>query len=591
MWTFPTTSVNQCWEPITLGMAPWQIREDVDKQTSKEALQSPSPLAAFKACNMIHALGIAYSKIVLPSGDSKSGSKGRTHCPTTWSQCYQWEYASQYADQLRNVGASPLLCKECTLLVRIQLSKKNANHPNCAFADCKSTTMCGAMISLTPCIAPKIPRECDLQEVVQFQDANDMIQQLNGILAKPVGFPQIPDPRKDCHLFQANPGERHQQYVLCPEQDCEWLVYMSDQNTSMIEALDVQEHPLWKQRMQDYHDWQQKINKGSKTSKESWTWQEGTSSKWPTSSRRGSSKRGQSVPVDILDSKRTNQEEKGLPWNDLGELNVDKDYLYPSDTVIPCPVEKEDQLSPEQQVTYIQWIVYCFNLDHKVDKDPRIYCSYCDVNNHLRFSRKHVNKHRKPMERHHCTRCAAEHPPFLCPRAQVTGGPAQPNWYKTEYKRAKQENREADYRWGPMVTHDDVDGLDSTSQHQMEAPQPVCAAAAMMHGMPMAPASSAHGGCPSIAEHQEFAPCMPPPEMTMMQREVITPNPGYKIPDNLWDLNIAHCAHAPSPLATFICHCSTMESPYYPIYSKQGVSVPADSMSDLNHGTSSIEQV
>ena len=111
------------------------------------------------------------------------------------------EYASQYADQLRNVGASPLLCKECTLLVRIQLSKKNANHPNCAFADCKSTTMCGAMISLTPCIEPTVPRNCDLQEVVQFQDANDMIQQLNGILANPAGFPQIPDPRKDCHLF------------------------------------------------------------------------------------------------------------------------------------------------------------------------------------------------------------------------------------------------------------------------------------------------------------------------------------------------------------------------------------------------------
>ena len=110
MWTFPTTSVNQCWEPITLGMPPWHICEDVDKQKSKEALQSPSPLAAFKACNMIHALGIAYSKIVLPSGDSKGESKGRTYCPTTWTHCYQWAYASQYADQLRNVEASSLLC-------------------------------------------------------------------------------------------------------------------------------------------------------------------------------------------------------------------------------------------------------------------------------------------------------------------------------------------------------------------------------------------------------------------------------------------------------------------------------------------------
>ena len=46
-------------------MAPGHIREDVDKQKSKEALQSPSPLAALKACNMIHAHGIAYSKIVI----------------------------------------------------------------------------------------------------------------------------------------------------------------------------------------------------------------------------------------------------------------------------------------------------------------------------------------------------------------------------------------------------------------------------------------------------------------------------------------------------------------------------------------------
>ena len=188
---------------------------------------------------------------------------------------------------------------------------------------------------LAPCIASTIPRECDFQESVEYRDADDMIQQLNALLAKPVGFPQIPDPGKDCHLFQAKPGYRHQQYVLCPEQDCEWLVYMSDQSMSMVEALGVQDRPLWQKRMQDYNDWQQKINKGSKTSKES------SSSTRPTTCSRGSSKRGQPVPVDI--SKRTNPEEKGLPWRDLGELNVDKDYLYPSDMTIECPVEKADQ--------------------------------------------------------------------------------------------------------------------------------------------------------------------------------------------------------------------------------------------------------
>ena len=66
MWSFLTTSVNQCWEPMTFGMAPWHLSEHAEKSKSKEALQSQSPIAAFKACNVIQAIGIAYSKIVLP---------------------------------------------------------------------------------------------------------------------------------------------------------------------------------------------------------------------------------------------------------------------------------------------------------------------------------------------------------------------------------------------------------------------------------------------------------------------------------------------------------------------------------------------
>ena len=70
-----------------------------------DALQSQSPIAAFKATNMLQALGIAYSKIVYPSADSKGAEKKWTYCPTTWTHCYQWEYASTYADQLRQAGA------------------------------------------------------------------------------------------------------------------------------------------------------------------------------------------------------------------------------------------------------------------------------------------------------------------------------------------------------------------------------------------------------------------------------------------------------------------------------------------------------
>ena len=87
------------------------------------------------------------------------------------------------------------------------------------------------MTSLTPRIAPKISRDCDLDASMSFNDVNDMIQKLNAILAIPQTFPQIPAPRSDCHIFQAKPAERHGQMVICPEQDCEWVAYMNDLDT------------------------------------------------------------------------------------------------------------------------------------------------------------------------------------------------------------------------------------------------------------------------------------------------------------------------------------------------------------------------
>ena len=487
---------------------------------------------------------------------------------------------------MSQVGASPLLCKETTLLVRIQLSNKSQSHPHCAFADCASTTMCGAMISLTPCIAPAVPRKCDLDASMSFKDQYDMIQQFNSILARPQDFPQIPAPRDDCHIFYARPAERHKQMVICPEQDCEWIAYMTDLDTCMPEALGIHTLAPWSGRVHDFKDWQEKA-KGSKSSQKAWTWEGSSSAKRSTTSTKGSSKRGQSVPVDI--SKRTNPEEQGLPWRMLDEVDTRPEYLFP-DSNLPCPVDKKLQLPSEQQELYIHWICRSLGID-KNCKDPRIYCAYCDMRNHPRFACKHVDKHRRPDEKHHCTLCKGRHPSFLCPRAQVNGGLGQPNWHKQEYKKAKSENREADYRWGEQLTHVDVDGPDSSPQQPQEVQQPQCAAATMMHGISMAPASSLHGGCPPIQEHQEYGLPRAPPSMMPMQRDVITPNPEYPIPANLWDLNIPFCAQAPSPLATFIRHCNTMQSPHYPSYGRQGVPQPADSITDLNRNIASIENL
>ena len=342
MWTYPMTAVYKCWDALTFGMPPWHIAPDNEHTAkfTKDALQSQSPIAAFKSTNMMHALGIAYSKTILPSGDTKAEEKQRTYCPTTWSYCYQWEYAAGYADQLRQAKASPLLCKETTLLVRIQLSNKSQSHPACAFADCASTVMCGAMISLTPCIASKVARDCTLEASKSFRDETDMIQQLNSILASTHGFPQIPAPRKDCHIFYAKPDERHKQMVICPEQDCEWVTYMHDVETSMVERLGIHEEQPWLGRLQDFKDWQKQ--KGSKSVSNSWTWEGSSSEKWS----KGSSKRGQSVPVDI--SRRTDPEEKGLDWRTLDEINTSLDYLFPT-SEIPCPVEKSHQLPPDSR--------------------------------------------------------------------------------------------------------------------------------------------------------------------------------------------------------------------------------------------------
>ena len=146
----------------------------------------------------------------------------------------------------------------------------------------------------------------------------------------------------------------------------------------------------------------------------------------------------------------------------------------------------------------------------------------------------------------HCAQAVI--PPFLCPTAQINGGDAKPNWYKCEYKRAKQENREPDYRWGAdLVTRTDVDPPVESPQCPAEEPQPQRAAAAMMHGVSRPPASSWQGGCPTIAEHQEFMPPMQP----SMQAYVILPNPGYKIEANLWNLDVQRSARIQALLHHF----------------------------------------
>ena len=76
-----------------------------------------------------------------------------------------------------------------------------------------------------------------------------------------------------------------------------------------------------------------------------------------------------------------------------------------------------------------------------------------------------------------------------------------------------------------------------------------------------------------------------------MQPEVILPSPGYKIAASLWELDIPRSAREPGPLASFLRHCNTMESPYYPTYSKSGATQPADDINNFDHRHASMENL
>ena len=100
----------------------------------------------------------------------------------------------------------------------------------------------------------------------------------------------------------------------------------------------------------------------------------------------------------------------------------------------------------------------------------------------------------------------------------------------------------------------------------------------MMHGLSRGASSSWQGGCPPIGEHQEWSP-------PVTQQHVILPNPGCKMEANIWHLNVKETALRPGPIASFLRHCNTMDSPPIPSYLRGGPQ-PADDVVDLSREAS-----
>ena len=166
------------------------------------------------------------------------------------SRIYRFQYAADYADMLREVGASSLLSLEC-LSVIVQLSNKSSSHPSCAFAESASSVLSGVMVSLTPVYPRKVPRFIALSEYAEFKDASEMVTELNRILSKPKDFP-LPATRTECQILSFPANKRNHQYVICPEQECESLVYHADQSKNMIEILMLDHMAFWEPRVKTF---------------------------------------------------------------------------------------------------------------------------------------------------------------------------------------------------------------------------------------------------------------------------------------------------------------------------------------------------
>ena len=94
-------------------------------------------------------------------------------------------------------------------------------------------------------------------------------------------------------------------------------------------------------------------------------------------------------------------------------------------------------------------------------------------------------------------------------------------------------------------------------QSPSEDQQPMCGATAMMHGIPSGAASSWQGAaCPPIHEHRQWAP-------PATENDVILPNPDYRVDVNIWHLDVRERALRPGPIASFLRHCNTVESPWW----------------------------
>ena len=178
------------------------------------------------------------------------------------------------------------------------------------------------------------------------------------------------------------------------------------------------------------------------------------------------------------------------------------------------------------------------------------------MNNHPRFSHNHFYKYQSTH-----AHCVWAHILLFYARAQVNGGIAKPNWARKEIKQAAYDNRAPDLRWSPEGVPPPPPPVEPPQEGQDAAP--LCAAAVAMHGPPpMSNVRPQSAACPTVFKEGRWQE-----EPT---EETSYPNPGFHVSGNLWNLDIADRAKKPGPMASFIRHVTSMQSPTSPSYAATG---------------------
>ena len=89
------------------------------------------------------------------------------------------------------------------------------------------------MVSLTTVYEGKVPRPITLKSMVEFNSIEHMRETLYRTLSITEDFTGVPKVRAECRILKFGPKD-HKQYKICPEQDCEQLVFNFDPSKSMI---------------------------------------------------------------------------------------------------------------------------------------------------------------------------------------------------------------------------------------------------------------------------------------------------------------------------------------------------------------------